>query len=111
MQAVVADTGAVSGQVQNIAPVVEQGVTRVQEASSALQAINGRAQDSLSRIRSVALAMSEQSKAGTSIAGSVEQVAGVVEDALSSASHAVEQVNAIHQQAEVLRASVNRFQT
>ncbi len=111
VQAVVADTGTVSGQVQSIAPVVEQGVTRVQEASSALQAINNRAQDSLSRIRSVALAMSEQSKAGTSIAGSVEQVAGVVEDALSSASHAVEQVNAIHQQAEALRTSVNRFRT
>ncbi len=111
VQAVVADTGTVSGQVQSIAPVVEQGVTRVQEASSALQAINSRAQDSLNRIRSVALAMSEQSKAGTSIAGSVEQVAGVVEDALSSASHAVEQVNAIHQQAEALRTSVNRFRT
>ncbi|MEC5206805.1 methyl-accepting chemotaxis protein [Vogesella urethralis] len=111
VQAVVADTGTVSGQVQSIAPVVEQGVARVQEASSALQTINHRAQDSLSRIRSVAQAMAEQSKAGTSIAGSVEQVAGVVEDALSSARHAVHEVDAIHQQAEALRAAVNRFRT
>ena len=111
VHAVVADTGTVSGQVQSIAPVVEQGVARVQDASTALQTINHRAQDSLSRIRSVAQAMSEQSKAGTSIASSVEQVAGVVEDALSSARHAVNEVDAIHQQAEALRAAVNRFRT
>jgi len=41
----------------------------------------------------------------------VEQVAGVVEDALSSARHAVSEVDAIHQQAEALRAAVNRFRT
>ncbi|WP_174873440.1 methyl-accepting chemotaxis protein [Vogesella oryzae] len=109
VQAVVAETGSVTEHVQAISPSVALGVEQVQEASQALGSINERAHDSLQRIRAVALAMSEQSKAGTSIAGSVEQVAGVVEDALSAADNAVQQVEDIYRRAESLRVAVNRF--
>ncbi|SCK13295.1 methyl-accepting chemotaxis protein [Vogesella sp. LIG4] len=111
VQAVVAETGSVSERVQAIAPSVAGGVEQVQEASQALGSINERAHTSLQHIRAVAQAMSEQSKAGTSIAGSVEQVAAVVEDALSAADSAVVQVEDIYGRAEALRLAVNRFRT
>ncbi|MFC3627448.1 methyl-accepting chemotaxis protein [Vogesella amnigena] len=109
VQAVVAETGSVTERVQAISPAVARGVDQVQAASQALDSINHRAHASLQHIHAVAQAMAEQSKAGTSIAGSVEQVAVVVEDALSAADSAVQQVEAIYGRAEALRAAVNQF--
>ncbi|UTH75517.1 methyl-accepting chemotaxis protein [Chromobacterium sp. IIBBL 290-4] len=109
VQAVIDDTGMVSGRMDEIRPAVESGVDQVQQAAETLQAINQQASAALERVHGVVVAMGEQSQAGTNIAGNVEQVAGVVEETQNAVSHAVAAVRAIDQQAANLHQTVGRF--
>ncbi|MEJ8676768.1 methyl-accepting chemotaxis protein [Chromobacterium amazonense] len=109
VQAVIDETGNVSGRMDEIRPAVQSGVEQVKQAADTLQAISQQASSALENVHNVVVAMGEQSQAGTNIAGNVEQVAGVVEETQNSVSHAVEAVRAIDQQAANLQQTVGRF--
>ncbi|WP_293759766.1 methyl-accepting chemotaxis protein [uncultured Aquitalea sp.] len=109
VQVVVDDTGSVATRMQDIRPAVEQGVAHANAAAHTLDNLNRQAHAALDNLHGVVSAMTEQSQAGTSIAASVEQVAGVVEETQSSVKVAVEAVLRIDSYAERLNASVSRF--
>ncbi|AUH52802.1 methyl-accepting chemotaxis protein [Chromobacterium sp. ATCC 53434] len=109
VQAVISETGNVSGRMDEIRPAVQAGVEQVKQAADTLESISRQASTALEHVHNVVVAMGEQSQAGTNIAGNVEQVAGVVEETQNSVSHAVEAVRAIDQQATNLHQTVSRF--
>ncbi|ERE20305.1 MULTISPECIES: methyl-accepting chemotaxis protein [Chromobacteriaceae] len=109
VQAVINETGNVSGRMDEIRPAVQAGVEQVQQAAETLESISQQASTALEHVHNVVVAMGEQSQAGTNIAGNVEQVAGVVEETQNSVSHAVEAVRDIDQQATNLHQTVSRF--
>lgn len=63
---------------EEIRPAVENGVSQANVATEALSRISSSAEETLERFHNMAYSMSEQSQAGPSIAGSVEQAAGEV---------------------------------
>jgi methyl-accepting chemotaxis protein/methyl-accepting chemotaxis protein-3 (ribose and galactose sensor receptor) len=107
--AVVEETGEVSTRMEQIGPAVEQGVAQASGAADALSRINRSVEDNLARIAMVAQAMAEQSQAGTSIAGSVEQVAMVVDETQRSVKLADDAARTIDALSQRLQASVSRF--
>lgn len=110
VQAVVDDTAQVSGVVQNIGPMVNEGTKRVETAANMLNTIKQETGYSLQRLQGVAEAMQEQSQAGTLIAGNVERVAGVVDETYATSSNVLTVASNIADHAHELEASVARFQ-
>jgi len=109
VQAVVAETGSVSDRMQAIRPAVQLGVGKADAAAQTLDTISRQAQSALESLHAVVTAMTEQSQAGSSIAISVEQVAGVVEETQSSVRLAVDAMHNIDRHAAQLQQSVSRF--
>lgn len=109
VQAVVQGTSNVSSRMEGIRPTVSAGVDKVNQAAESLGTINYRAQQALERMQNVALSMTEQSQAGTSIAKSVEQVANVVDETLASVEQVLEVVRQIEGQSVSLHGAVSRF--
>lgn len=107
---VVSETSTVSARMEEIRPVVENGVSQVNEAAEAQSRISSRAEKALERFRNVAYSMSEQSQAGTSIASSVEQVAGMVTETRSAVILTTREVRNIDNMAKGLHDAVSRFQ-
>ncbi|SMF51362.1 methyl-accepting chemotaxis sensory transducer with Cache sensor [Pseudogulbenkiania subflava DSM 22618] len=106
---VVNETSTVSARMEEIRPAVENGASQVNEAAAALNRISRSAEQTLALFRNVAYSMSEQSQAGTSIAGSVEQVAGVVTETRSAVALATRVVHDIDSMAKSLHDAVSRF--
>ncbi|MDC7701146.1 methyl-accepting chemotaxis protein [Vogesella indigofera] len=109
IHSVVQETAGVSGAMEQIAPLVEDGVQQVTQLAGALGQIDDKVGHTLERFRNVALAMSEQSQAGVSIAGSVEQVVHVVEETQSSVRFTTGASARLQTLAADLQQAVSRF--
>jgi methyl-accepting chemotaxis protein len=92
-----------------IKPRVADGVERVGETASALDAIGHGIEDSLAQVRSVAAATAEQTTASHSVAQNIERIAQQVEASSRAAETASASAEALEALAGELRQSVARF--
>ena len=109
IQTVVRETAEVSVAMDHINPLVEAGVTRVNQLAASLGEIDDRMGITLERFRNVAYAMSEQSQAGANLAGDVERVVGVVEETQSAVKFTRDAAAQLEQLSDELHQSVSRF--
>ncbi|GGY02384.1 methyl-accepting chemotaxis protein [Paludibacterium paludis] len=109
IQTVVSETGSVATLIGTLSPMVDKGVGEVGHAAELLGQISDKASETLDRIHNVAHAMSEQSIAGTQIAGSVESVAGIVDETRSAVDFTVSASAHLRHLAEDLHQTVSRF--
>ena len=109
IQAVVKETATVSEVMDHVNPMVEAGVTQVNQLTASLGDIDDRMERALERFRNVAEAVTEQSQAGTNLAGDVERVVGVVEETQSTVQFTREAARQLESLALGLQKEVARF--
>ncbi|WP_028500299.1 methyl-accepting chemotaxis protein [Microvirgula aerodenitrificans] len=109
IQAVVKETATVSEVMDHVNPMVEAGVSQVNQLTASLGDIDDRMERALERFRNVAEAVTEQSQAGTNLAGDVERVVGVVEETQSTVQFTREAARQLESLALGLQKEVARF--
>ncbi|GAB2897230.1 methyl-accepting chemotaxis protein [Microvirgula curvata] len=109
IQAVVKETATVSEVMDHVNPMVVAGVTQVNQLTASLGDIDDRMERALERFRNVAEAVTEQSQAGTNLAGDVERVVGVVEETQSTVQFTREAARQLESLALGLQQEVARF--
>ncbi|KZE25962.1 methyl-accepting chemotaxis protein [Crenobacter luteus] len=107
--AVVDETADVSARMAAIQPAVADGVREVGAAAATFDALSRQAGDCLAQIRNVAVATAEQSRAGASLAGNIEEVATLVEATQHAVGQTVAAVRRLDAMAASLDASARRF--
>ncbi|MDN0083333.1 methyl-accepting chemotaxis protein [Crenobacter sp. SG2305] len=103
------DTDRVVARMNLVREQVGSGVTLAGQAASALRQLSGSADQTLSKIREVAMATKEQSEAGNNIAGNIERIAQMMEESDAALYQAREQVGRIDALAKELHRSAARF--
>jgi methyl-accepting chemotaxis protein len=104
------DTAAVVASMQAVTPQLAKSVGIADQAAATLHAINESAGATLSNVRDVAHATSEQSQASESVASHVEKIARMVEEVALSVGAANRTVHTLETLAADLAASTERFQ-
>ena len=108
-QTVVKETASVSDVMDHVNPLVEAGVSQVNQLAASLDDIDDRMGRTLERFRNVAEAVTEQSQAGTNLAGDVERVVGVVDETRSTVQFTREAARQLESLALGLQKEVSRF--
>ena len=109
IQTVVKETVSVSAVMDHINPLVDAGVTQVNQLAVSLGDIDARMETTLVRFRNVAEALAEQSQAGTNLAGDVERVVGVVEETQSTVHFTRDAARQLESLSLGLQQQVSRF--
>lgn len=109
IQTVVKETATVSGVMDHVNPMVEAGVAQVNRLAASLGDIDDSMGRTLERFRNVAEAVTEQSQAGTNLAGDVERVVGVVEETQSTVQFSRTAARQLESLALGLQQEVARF--
>jgi len=103
------DTDQVVARMNQVRDQVGSGVSLAGQAATALRQISGSAEQTLSKIREVAMATQEQSEAGNNIAGNIERIAQMMEESDAALRQAHDQVGRIETLAQELHRSAARF--
>jgi methyl-accepting chemotaxis protein len=103
------DTDAAASRMDGIRTQVALGVDLVENAAQALRDINASARATLDKTRDVANAAQEQSQVSNSIAGNVERIAQMVEEADASVQAANVQVRQLDELAVELNQAAAKF--
>ncbi|MBS1228325.1 MAG: hypothetical protein H6R17_1602 [Proteobacteria bacterium] len=109
INAVQGDTDAAAARMDGIRDQVVLGVELVEKAAQALREINESAKATLDKTRDVANAAREQSEVSNSIAGNVERIAQMVDEADSSVQAANAQVRQLDELARELSQAAAKF--
>lgn len=107
--AIQSDTSSAVDGMRAVTPQVNLGVEMASQAAATLREINAGASVTLSKVRAVAGATAEQSKASSSVAQNVERIAQMVEESAASVHAANSNVRMLENLAAELRDSVTRF--
>lgn len=109
IRAVQNDTNDAARRMDGVRGQVTLGVELAEKAAQALREINISARATLEKTREVADAAQEQSQASNSIAGNVERIAQMVEQADASVHSAYDQVRKLDELAKELNQTAARF--
>jgi methyl-accepting chemotaxis protein/methyl-accepting chemotaxis protein-3 (ribose and galactose sensor receptor) len=109
IQAVQGDTALVEAGMAAVTPRVAKGVQLANQAADTLREISRGSKDTLSRIREVASATSEQSEASGSIARNIDQIAVMVSESAQSVQFANEMVRELDRLSGGLYQSIAQF--
>jgi methyl-accepting chemotaxis protein/methyl-accepting chemotaxis protein-3 (ribose and galactose sensor receptor) len=109
IQAVQGDTAQVEAGMAAVTPRVAKGVQLANQAADTLREISRGSRDTLSRIREVASATSEQSEASGSIARNIDQIAVMVSESAQSVQSANEMVRELDRLSGGLYQSIAQF--
>lgn len=103
------ETSATVLSMENVGPMIQQGLSRVREVSDILVRIVGEANESQNRAVEVSHATQEQAAAANDIARSVEQVAQMTEQTNSTMHTNAEAAVELQEMARTLRDQVAYF--
>ena len=109
INAVQGDTDAAATRMDGVRDQVILGVDLVEKAAQALREINDSTRATLEKTRDVAYAAQEQSQVSNSIAGNVERIAQMVDEADSSVQAANAQVRQLDELAKELNGAAAKF--
>ena len=109
INAVQGDTDAAATRMDGVRDQVTLGVDLVEKAAQALREINDSTRATLEKTRDVAYAAQEQSEVSNSIAGNVERIAQMVDEADSSVQAANAQVRQLDELAKELNGAAAKF--
>lgn len=109
IHAVQGDTDVAAARMDGVRDQVALGVELAEKAAQSLREINDGARATLEKTRDVADAAQEQSQASNSIAGNVERIAQMVENADLSVQSVHDQVRQLDELAKNLRETASKF--
>ncbi len=109
IRAVQSDTDVAASRMDGVRGQVTLGVELAEKAAQALREINASARATLDKTREVANAAREQSEVSNSIAGNVERIAQMVEQADASVQSAHDQVSQLDELAKELHVTAASF--
>ncbi len=109
IEAIQSDTSSAVGTMDQALPQVQRGVGLAREAAQTLRNIRDGANNTLTRIRDVAMATREQSAASTAIAQQVETIAQMVEETSAAMQQTAGSAQSLERLAQDLGQSAARF--
>ena len=93
----------------NAVELVNTGVARAGDASSAIQRISGASQHAVTMVEEITAAIREQSQTSTMIAGNVEGIAQMAEEGSAAAQNSADSARALDEVAQEMNRVVSAY--